>query len=204
MKRTLVSMMFCVPMLALAAEPECSPATDVAPVVEPAPAADLAPAIEPAPAADLAPVTDLALTNDAAATVAASDLDLAAPTSLPCAQAMAVTPAPEPAYVPKTAHDNSPWRFDMNQNGKRMTAEEFDAWMKAKGIRVATGRAPVPSQGASVDGVVVVAAAVPAVAPSLDGQPATPVTNATLPAMPDPDAPALVPVADMVPPAAAD
>lgn len=44
------------------------------------------------------------------------------------------------AYVPKTQHDNTPWRFDMNQNGRRMTAEEFDAWMKAKGIRVATGK----------------------------------------------------------------
>jgi hypothetical protein len=28
----------------------------------------------------------------------------------------------------------------MSQNGKRMTAVEFDAWMKAKGIRVAKGR----------------------------------------------------------------
>ena len=27
----------------------------------------------------------------------------------------------------------------MNQNGKRMTAEEFDAWMKARGVRVAKG-----------------------------------------------------------------
>lgn len=45
------------------------------------------------------------------------------------------------AYVPKTANDNTPWRFDMNQNGRRMTSSEFDAWMKAKGIRVATGRA---------------------------------------------------------------
>jgi hypothetical protein len=44
------------------------------------------------------------------------------------------------AYVPKTKDDNTPWRFDMNQNGRRMTSEEFDAWMKAKGIRVATGK----------------------------------------------------------------
>ena len=54
--------------------------------------------------------------------------------------------APAPAasassgYVPRTAHDNSPYRFDMTQNGRRMTAEEFDAWMKARGIRVATGK----------------------------------------------------------------
>lgn len=50
-------------------------------------------------------------------------------------------------YIPKTKDDNTPWRFDMNQNGKRMTSVEFDAWMKAKGIRVAKGKPgvePVP------------------------------------------------------------
>lgn len=75
-------------------------------------------------------------------------------------QAMqAPAPAPGPGsgvdpntYVPKTQFDNTPWRFDMNQNGKRMTAEEFDAWMKAKGIRVAKGKpadAAAPSAPAS-------------------------------------------------------
>jgi hypothetical protein len=47
------------------------------------------------------------------------------------------------AYKPKTEFDNTPWRFDMNQNGKRMTAEEFDTWMKARGVRVAKGAKPV-------------------------------------------------------------
>jgi hypothetical protein len=60
--------------------------------------------------------------------------------------AVVVSPAaggsPDAAtYVPQTKFDNTPWRFDMNQNGKRMTAAEFDAWMKAKGIHVATGKA---------------------------------------------------------------
>ena len=50
--------------------------------------------------------------------------------------------APAGAYVPLTKDDNTPWRFDMSQNGKRMTSAEFDAWMKAKGIRVATGKPP--------------------------------------------------------------
>ena len=40
------------------------------------------------------------------------------------------------AYKPQTAIDNTPWRFNMTQNGKRMTADEFDAWMKARGVRV--------------------------------------------------------------------
>lgn len=44
------------------------------------------------------------------------------------------------AYKPQTAFDNSPWRFDMSQNGKRMTAAEFDAWMKARGVRVVKAR----------------------------------------------------------------
>lgn len=43
------------------------------------------------------------------------------------------------AYKPKTEFDNTPWRFNMTQNGKRMTADEFDAWMKSKGVRVAKG-----------------------------------------------------------------
>ena len=63
--------------------------------------------------------------------------ETAAPAAAPAA---ASAPASAPAYKPKTEHDNSPWRFDMSQNGRRMTAEEFDAWMKAKGIRVATGK----------------------------------------------------------------
>ncbi|WP_242691054.1 hypothetical protein [Lysobacter enzymogenes] len=43
------------------------------------------------------------------------------------------------AYKPQTQFDNTPWRFDMSQGGKRMTADEFAAWMKAKGVRVAKG-----------------------------------------------------------------
>ena len=39
-------------------------------------------------------------------------------------------------YKPKTEFDNTPWRFNMTQNGKRMTADEFDAWMKSRGVRV--------------------------------------------------------------------
>lgn len=41
------------------------------------------------------------------------------------------------AYRPETAFDNRPWRFNMTQGGKRMTADEFDAWMKSRGVRVA-------------------------------------------------------------------
>lgn len=63
--------------------------------------------------------------------------------TLPAAPSAAAAGASSAAaYKPKTEFDNTPWRFDMNQNGKRMTAEEFDAWMKSRGVRVAKGAAP--------------------------------------------------------------
>jgi len=53
------------------------------------------------------------------------------------------------AYKPQTEFDNTPWRFDMSQNGKRMTAEEFDAWMKARGVRVVKARPAAPEAAAA-------------------------------------------------------
>ena len=41
--------------------------------------------------------------------------------------------APAAGYVKKTEFDNTPYRFNMTQNGKRMTADDFDAWLKANG-----------------------------------------------------------------------
>jgi len=59
--------------------------------------------------------------------------------ALPAAAA-AADPNDPAAYKPKTEFDNTPWRFNMTQGGKRMTADEFDAWMKARGVRVAKGK----------------------------------------------------------------
>ncbi len=58
-----------------------------------------------------------------------------------CKQVAAADPKPTTApatidpntYKPKTAHDNTPYRFSMTQNGKKMTADDFDAWLKATG-----------------------------------------------------------------------
>ncbi len=36
------------------------------------------------------------------------------------------------------------YRFDMLQNGKAMSADEFDAWMRARRVRVATGKPGTP------------------------------------------------------------
>ena len=52
-------------------------------------------------------------------------------------------------YKPKTQYDNTPYRFNMHQNGKKMTAEEFDAWMKSRGIRVAKGKGGPAAAGAA-------------------------------------------------------
>ena len=60
----------------------------------------------------------------------------------------AVNPNDPAAYKPQTQWDNTPWRFNMTQNGKRMTADEFDAWMKARGVRV-VGRKPDPAPAAT-------------------------------------------------------
>ncbi len=72
------------------------------------------------------------------------------------AQAEAAAPAaasqlPDPnTYKPRTEHDNTPYRFNMHQEGRQMTADEFDAWMKARGVRVARGAgAPAPAQPAA-------------------------------------------------------
>jgi rare lipoprotein A len=78
-------------------------------------------------------------------------------------QPVAPPPSPAAGYQPKTAFDNTPYRFDMSQNGRRMTAEEFDAWMKSRGIRVATGKpATASTQGEAPAAAAAPAAATPA------------------------------------------
>lgn len=58
-------------------------------------------------------------------------------------QQLAVAPPPaasaDPAsgYQKKTEFDNTPYRFNAQ---KGFTAAEFDAWMQARGIRIATGK----------------------------------------------------------------
>jgi len=61
------------------------------------------------------------------------------------------TQAPSPAAEPRVVtiaaqpRDGQGFlRFHMTQSGRQMTADEFDAWMKRNGVRVATGK-PVKS-----------------------------------------------------------
>src|SRR5690606_20018172 len=73
-----------------------------------------------------------------------------------CRSVAGAAPAPgvvdpnDPAtYKPRTEFDNTPWRFNMSQNGRNMTADEFSAWMASRGVRVARGpataQAPAPA-----------------------------------------------------------
>lgn len=59
------------------------------------------------------------------------------------------TPEVKDEAVPVRSNDPLAYRFDMQQNGRKMSADEFDAWMKARGIRIATGapaQAPAPAK----------------------------------------------------------
>jgi rare lipoprotein A len=96
-------------------------------------------------------------------------------------------PAQADAAAGKTA--DTRYRFDMRQDGKVMTADEFDAWMQSRRVRVATGKPgtpdPVPASAA---------AGVPAATPA-----------AVAPAPPSPvNAAALVAASTALPAAAAD
>jgi hypothetical protein len=48
-----------------------------------------------------------------------------------------------PKLVQAAPHDSSN-RFLMTQGGHQMSADDFDAWMKARGIRVAKGAPEAP------------------------------------------------------------
>ena len=76
---------------------------------------------------------------------------------------------------------NRDLRFDMRQDGRTMTADEFDAWMRTRRVRVATGEAgkpdPVPATAVASD------AAKPAPAtvdPAIKAPPPPPATAAAV------------------------
>jgi hypothetical protein len=156
MLRSVLVLASLAPSLALAV---ACPATPTAPLPASLPVPEMAtPA--PTPARDCGPGTATAwvqrLRQPAQPVVPATPApapQTAADGYVPKTAASVANPNDPGAYKPQTEFDNTPWRFDMNQNGRRMTAEEFDAWMKAKGIRVATGKpaaaAPAESTAAA-------------------------------------------------------
>ena len=55
-------------------------------------------------------------------------------------------PAPKAApAAPASQPTDTSKRFNMTQDGKKMTADDFDAWMKKNGYRVATGAPAKPA-----------------------------------------------------------
>lgn len=71
---------------------------------------------------------------------------------LPVVAAGAAERAPRTS-APAAPAPGREWRFDMLKDGKAMTADEFDAWMRSRRARVATGRpAPITVEGAGKPG----------------------------------------------------
>jgi len=159
MRRHLVAcLLSACAMPAAYAAPDCSPASLAQPLaVRPTVIAPVAPEFTPTTSQLGAPSGVLAHSFDQAQSLervllrlrveSCQNVARALPLPVP-ATAIADDPA---AYKPKTEFDNTPWRFDMNQNGKRMTAEEFDAWMKSRGVRVAKGAAAPAAAAPAVE-----------------------------------------------------
>lgn len=57
-------------------------------------------------------------------------------------EALAAAGPGQPVAAPPKA--DAGYRFDMQQDGKVMTADEFDAWMTSRRVRVATGKPGTP------------------------------------------------------------
>jgi len=126
------------------------------------------------------PAASHAVVSSAVVPAAASSTAVAIPASaadsaidhlvaaLPIAGASAAEHAPQPATrMPNPAGE----RFDMLQDGRTMTADEFDRWMRARQLHVATGTAKTMSASPRVPAAPVATAPAPAT---------------TIPAMPTP------------------
>ena len=65
--------------------------------------------------------------------------------AMPIASAQAAERPP----APRSPSAGGDYRFDMRQDGRPMSADEFDAWLKARQVRVATGRPARPTAPAA-------------------------------------------------------
>jgi rare lipoprotein A len=123
-------------------------------------------------AADMIESDQRVATNDAPVTTRGVDADASAtpvalaggPSPGPDAAGSSSSQANATAQTPTPKKGDKDWRFDMRQDGRTMTADEFDAWMRARQARVATGK-PQPAPRADAPKAAV-SAPVPAVAPS--------------------------------------
>ena len=84
--------------------------------------------------------------------------------------------APPVTAAPASPLANTDWRFDMRQDGRTMSADEFDAWMLSRRARVATGKPGAPAaRPIETTAPPSMPTAAPAVAPELASAPAMPV-----------------------------
>ncbi|MCB1555263.1 MAG: hypothetical protein KDJ14_15800 [Xanthomonadales bacterium] len=72
------------------------------------------------------------------------DAALAHQTSQRCLASLGL---PGDGYVKRTEFDNSPYRFNMKP-GQKLSAEEFDAWMASRGIRIVPAKTGAAAQTA--------------------------------------------------------
>lgn len=106
--------------------------------------------------------------------VAGPVVPAAAANILPAMPGATIVPEPgtgnaviDPAtYKPRTEFDNTPWRFSMSQDGKQMTADDFAAWMEARGIRISKGVPRTAGTPAVLEG----AASPPVLPTATDGE----------------------------------
>ena len=84
---------------------------------------------------------------------------------------------PVDSSVPATPAVDAGYRFDMQQDGKVMSADEFDAWMRSRRVRVATGKPGKPDPQPGSDDARLSAATSPA---ALAPAPPSPVNAAAL------------------------
>lgn len=92
-------------------------------------------------------------------------------------EALASAGPSQPGAAPPRAEAG--YRFDMQQDGKVMTANEFDAWMTSRRVRVATGKPGRPDLAAASAGAAI-AQAPEAAARPVAPPPPSPVTAAAL------------------------
>jgi rare lipoprotein A len=108
-----------------------------------------------------APAKSPATNSEKSASTAMDKLVAAMPIATAAA---AEVRGPHGIFTPPVEH-----RFDMRQDGHAMTADEFEAWMKARQVRIATGKPgkPVARQAASSEATKQQPEAAEVVSPSL-------------------------------------
>lgn len=80
---------------------------------------------------------------------AAADKKASVKTPVPKKTPAATKPVPAAVAAPDASATTEPAkpknaRFNMTQDGKKMTAEDFDAWMKSQGIRIVPAKPAEP------------------------------------------------------------